>query len=202
MTNNEKSDSTALVKAKTSAVAKGDSPLVGCGLEDLIRLTGQTVPQAAGHRVVTILYAAADQVMDQAFHECATEALASSCDIVPVWESNEREIRLLWKQRNVDCAILVLNNIHLNNVVGAERHNTRELFRNALALIRWLRNNGTATIIAFSGLKQPGLQEEAGRNGADGFFYLPFQPRDLEQLLQDRFAPRNSVTELPGRCVP
>jgi hypothetical protein len=103
----------------------------------LIRLAGQTVPQAAGHRIVTILYATADQVMDEALHECATEALAGSYDIVPVWESSERDLRLLWKQRNFDCAILVLNNIHLDDVVGAEGHDTRELLRNALALIHW-----------------------------------------------------------------
>lgn len=181
MTNNEERDSTALVKAKTSAVAKGHSPFARRGLEDLIRLAGQAKPQAAGRRIVTILIADGG-CMSNFLHEAATFALADSCDVVPVSEYYEREIRLLWTQRKFDCAILVLNNIYYE-----QSHQSAPL-ANALALIQWLRDHGSATIIAFSGMKQLGLEEKARRNGADGFFYLPFPPLDFEKLLQDCFA--------------
>lgn len=191
MTNNEESDSTALVKAKTSAVAKGHSPLARRGLEDLLRLTGPTMPQGSARRTVTILYA--DSGMD-CFHEFVTDALSDSCDIVPVWESNEREIRLLWTQRNFDCAILVLNNIIVDGAgIWPEGR------ANVLALIQWLRDQGSATIIAVSGQRDPGLEEEARQNGADGFFHLPFSVMDFEKLLQDCFAPPRKANASPSR---
>jgi hypothetical protein len=182
----ERTKTNALTPSQPQSLTRGSAALVRRGLDSL--KSRQTVPKAVGRRIVTILYASADQVMDEAFHGCATQALAGSCDIVPVWESNERDIRLLWKQTDFDCAVLVLNNIHLDNVVGAERYDAREVLSNALALIQWLRDHGSATIIASSGLRQPGLEEEARRNGADGFFYLPFPPLDFEKLLRDRFA--------------
>lgn len=189
MTNNEESDSTALVKAKTSAVAKGHSPLARRGLEDLIRLTGQTMPQGSARRTVTILYA--DSGTDF-FHEFVTDTLADSCDIVPVWAIFEREIRLLWTQRDFDCAILVLNNIIVDG-----QSEWPERLGNVLALIQWLHDHGSATIIAVSG--QPGLEEEARRNGADGFFDVPVPLLPFEKLLQDRFAPLPKATASPSQ---
>jgi hypothetical protein len=191
MTSNEKSDSTALVKARTSAVAKGHSPLVRRGLEDLIRLNRRIVPRADRHRTVTILYA--DLGMD-CFHEFVTDALADSCDIVPVWAIFEREIRLLWTQREFDCAILVLNNIIVDG-----KPDWPERRGSVLSLIQWLHDHGSSTIIAVSG-PNLGLEEEARSNGADGFFDVPVPLLRFEKLLRDRFAPaENGVSEVPGK---
>jgi hypothetical protein len=80
--------------------------------------------------------------------------------------------------------VLVLNNIKVE-----EAGDWPERLAGVMALIRWLHDHGPAIIIAFSGV--PGLEEEARRSGADGFFDLPFPVPDFkkfvfEKLLQDR----------------
>ena len=110
-------------------------------------------------------------------------ALGERYDILPVRSSHEREIRRLWTQEQFHCVFLVLNNI-----VVPQSHDTDERISGVLALVSWMRERSSATIIALSGWRPSEYGERALRSGADRFFPLPCSPEDVREFLVQRFA--------------
>jgi CheY-like chemotaxis protein len=120
--------------------------------------------------------------MDNFFHDVVLHALEAKRHIFPVWASHDEEIRRLWTDKRFDCAFLVVE-----NVIVPHSRSPEERIKSVLALIPWLRNRSSATIIALSGWRQPGIEEGALHGGADRFLTLPFPPMELVDLLRTRF---------------
>lgn len=180
MTQKKQEWSSSLVKVQRDLVPKGPSALDRRALDDLARLRVQP-PSSLEQTPFHVLYA--DWGLGNIFHDFVLRALGAKRHIFPVWASHEQEIRLLWTQKHFHCAFLVLNNVIVPQTRSAEEH-----IRSVLALIRWLRDRSSATIIALSGWLQPEIEEEALRGGADRFFPLPFPPLQVMDLLKERFA--------------
>ena|ERR1022692_943744 len=183
MADMEKGRETSLVRVRRDLVTRETSLLARRALDDLARLI---IEPATGAECAPfhVLYASGETGFDELFHHLVTAAVGTKRHIFPVWTCREQEIRLVWTQQSFHCAFLVLNNL---------RETTPDFSsRPVLALIRWMRDRGSATIIAFSG--NGFEEEEALRGGADRFFHLPFPPREVLSLLTERFGtPTSSV---------
>jgi hypothetical protein len=179
MTQKKQEWPSALVKVRRDLITRGPSLLARRALDDLARLMAQ--PPSGPERIpFHVLYA--DWGIGNILHDLVLRALGAKRHIFPIWASHEQEIRFLWTQKHYHCAFLVLNNI-----IVPHSRNPEERIKSVLALIPWLRERSSATIIALNGWPQSGIEEEALHGGADRFFSLPFPPTEVLDLLRKRF---------------
>jgi len=182
MTQRKQDGSSALVKVRGDLIREGPRSLARRALDDFARLKAQPpiTPECIPFHT---LYAAGDKGIDDLFHACVRVALETKRHIFPTLSCCEQEIRHLWTQRQFNCVFLLLNNI-------IPQHVRRNALKSGLALIPWLRERSSATIIAFCGLRRnpSEIERQALLGGANRFFLLPCQPSEVIEFLKERFA--------------
>jgi len=181
MANMEQSGSSSLVRVRRGLIKKGPSLLARRALDDLAALLSEP-PSGPERPPFHVLYATMDEGIGNICHALVMEAIGTKRHVFPVWAFREEEIRLLWTQQRFHCAFLLMNNIVVSHAPNIEQR-----IRKVLALIPWLRDRGSSTIIALSGWLPPDFEKDVLRSGADRFLPLPFPPRELLTFLTERF---------------